>query len=348
MATQDKHEVTIKGRFSPGTKVGLVPAGSADTYNGAGADAVQTATTNKDGETTFKAEPGRYFAVATEKTWNHITEEHEDRVRSVDVTIHSPAVLEELSPAARAHREAAAPEPPAPSFSPTLGGRIIVGARGTHDLDPGEPTRIVSETTGHVETFASPVTGEKLKTPRGGVRHPRQEDHRGEELASSTLTGEAVLPASQAPKQEDAKKGQKQASDTETGTQAPPREAIRQEDYSGPQASDTQTGEAYPVGEPDTSEAGRRASSSRIDERNKPNLAREEAKGRAGSKKAAKKAAAKKTAANKSKQARAAKKASGTGTQRSKADQTAASQPAEDARGVEHREVPESIGSPKK
>lgn len=347
MAKQAKGSVTIRGRFSPGTNVALVGRGSADVYQGGG-EVVAKAKTNKDGETKFTAAPGAYFAVATEKTWNHVIEEHEDRVRVVDVTIPTEAEIE-------AHNVAGpeiGPEAPAPASLGTLGGRIIEGARGTHDLDPGEPTRIVDPVTGAVETFASPVAGVKTpakQQPKIGVPQPRQEDHRGEPLASSTLTGEAVPPMEQPTAQADVPKGTLQASDTEEGFHAPARESVRQEDAKGPQASDTQTGEAFPVGDPSQPRTsptrdvpdtfkGRKGSS-------QPKQQTRKAKGRATSAKKAAKAAKK---ANTSKQAKAAKKATGSATTRSRADSSARSQPSTDARGVRQQEVPETVRTPSK
>jgi hypothetical protein len=338
MATQDKHEVTIRGRFSPGTKVALVSAGAADVYNGAGneSDAVQTVKTNADGETTFKAPPGRYFAVATEKVWNVVLGEHRNQVRSVDVTINEPRA--ELEPHLVAGPEIG-PEPPAPSFLGSGNVEIISGARGTHVLDPGTPTRVVDNVTGMVETFASPVVGEKTPAkelpPQGVNPAPRQEDHRGAELASSTLTGEAVAPISQPRQQSDVPKRTPQASDTELGTEAPAREVVRQEDVSPstPLASNTETGEAVVIEqaptEPPVSSSSKRGSAS-------ARKATKPVKGRSGSKTSAKKAAEHARKANKSRQVRAAKKAAG----------PTRSAPATDARGVEHREVPEDIGTP--
>jgi hypothetical protein len=245
-----KGKVTIRGRFSPGTTVELHERGSADIYAGGTGGKVTSAKTDKNGETTFEAPYGNYFAVATEKVWNHVLAEHEDRQRVVDVSINEPP--REPEPHHVAGPEVG-PEPPAPTSLGTLGGRVIEGARGTHDLDPGTPTRIVDPQTGAVETFASPVVGQatpKKEIPKGGVAQPRQEDHRDVPLASSTLTGEAILPIAQPAKQEDSGKHQQQASDTELGTQAPALEAVRQEDYKGPQASDTETGTAVPVPNP--------------------------------------------------------------------------------------------------
>lgn len=340
MATQDKSEVTIRGRFSPGTKVSLVPAGAADVYNGAGSEseAVQTVKTSKDGETTFKAPPGRYFAVATEKVWNHVLEEHRDQIRSVDVTINEPRTQQE--PHLVAGPEIG-PEPPAPSSLGSGNVEIITGARGTHVLDPGTPTRVVDNVTGMVETFASPVVGEKTpakELPAQGVNPaPRQEDHRGAALASSTLTGEAIAPIEAPRQQSDVPKRTPQASDTELGTEAPAREVVRQEDIGAttPQASSTETGEAVIVGpaegEPEVKSSSKRKSAS-------AQKATKRAKGRSGSKASAKAAAESVRKANKSRQARAARKASS----------STRSTPATDARGVEHREVPETIGTPTK
>jgi hypothetical protein len=360
MAKQAKGKVEIRGRFSPGTTVELHERGSADLYAGGTGGKVASTKTNKDGVTAFEAPPGNYFAVATEKEWNHVLERHEDRQRVVDVTINRPTV-EEDAPLPLG------PEPPSPSYSPTaVGGQIIEGARGTHDLDPGTPTRVVDPRTGMVETFASAVVGEQHKAkdlPKHGVTpSPRMEDHQGEPLASSTLTGEAVPPMEQPPKQEDAKKNQKQASDTETGFQAPAREPVRQEDMQGvPQASDTQTGEAHPVGDPSQP---RTSLTKEVPDSFKgpkgsgqPKQETRPAKGRAGSKKAAKKAASSAKKANRTPQAKAAKKKASGGaktrdarkqarkgggsTERSAADATARTAPATDARGVEHRSVPE-------
>lgn len=346
MAKQAKGQVTISGRFSPGTKVSLVARGSADVYAGQG-DVVASAKTDRNGETSFTAAPGAYFAVATEKTWNHVIGEHEDRTRAVDVTIGDP----ERAP--EPHHVAGpeiGPEAPAPTSLGTVGGRIIEGARGTHDLDPGTPTRIVDPVTGAVETFASPVTGvatPRKEQPKLGVPQPRQEDHRDEPLASSTLTGEAVPPMEQPISQADVPDSTPQASDTEQGFAAPARESVRQEDASGPQASDTQTGEAHPVGDPSQPRTsptkdvpdtfkGRKGSS-------QPKQQTRKAKGRATSAKKADKVAKK---ANSSKQAKAARKAAGTAVTRSRADSSARATPATDARGVEQREVPEVVKAP--
>jgi hypothetical protein len=352
MATQAQ-EVTIRGRFSPGTKVKLVPAGASDTYNGAGneSDAADTATTNRDGETTFKAAPGRYFAVATQKEWNHVLGEHRDQIISADVTINEPTVQTEphLVPGPEI-----GPEAPSPSWVGSGNVEIIVGARGSNVLDPGEPTRMVDNVTGHVSTFASPVVGDKIpasERPKDGVPQPRQEDNRNVPLSSSTLTGEAIPPIVQPDKQEDSTKRQAQASDTETGMQVPAREVVRQEDFKGRQASDTQTGVAVPVGHsfarpeearpaPDA-EGARPKSSSPLKET-------QEAEGRSGAKTSAEKDEAIAAKANKSRQARAARKAEDDDveTVRSPSDATATAIPSEDVRGVEHREVPETIGTP--
>lgn len=342
------NEVTIRGRFTPGTTVELHERGSADVYAGGKGNEVTKAKTDKNGETTFKAPPGNYFAVATEKEWNHVLGEHEQRTRVVDVTIAEPATAPEPQHIAGPEL---GPEPPSPSSLGTVGGRIIEGARGTHHLDPSTPTQIVDRQTGVVETFASPVAGQKTPTgelPKHGVPHPRQEDHRGDDLASATLTGEAIPPIVQPEQQEDSGKRQQQASDTELGTQVPPLETVRQEDFKGPQASDTETGVAVPIDEPaqEPPAVPRTDNLEGKPQSSAPRKATRQAKGR-GSKAAAKKAVKNQSKANKSRQARAAKKATGSPeTQRSKADTTTRSQPAEDVRGVEHREVPEQVGSP--
>lgn len=353
MATQAQ-EVTIRGRFSPGTKVKLVSAGASDTYNGAGneSDAADSATTNRDGETTFKAPPGRYFAVATQKEWNPVLGEHRDQIISADVTINAP--VERTEPHLVPGPEIG-PEAPAPSWVGSGNVEIIVGARGTNVLDPGEPTRMVDNVTGHVSTFASAVIGDKLpasERPKDGVPQPRQEDHRNVPLSSSTLTGEAFPPIVQPDKQEDSTKRQHQASDTETGMQVPAREVVRQEDFKGPQASDTQTGTAVPVGHtfgrpeealPAPVAEGKRPLDS------SPLKATQEAEGRSGAKTSAEKDEAIAAKANKSRQARAARRAeddSPSETVRSESDATATAVPTEDVRGVEHREAPETIGTP--
>lgn len=344
MAKQAKGQVTIHGRFSPGTKVQLVERGSADVYAGQG-NVVATAKTDKNGETTFTAAPGGYFAVATEKAWNHVIGEHEDRTRAVDVTIADPEQAPE--PHLLAGPDVG-PEAPAPASLGTLGGRIIEGARGTHDLDPGTPTRVVDPVTGAVETFASPVAGTptpKKQQPKIGVPQPRQEDHRDEPLASSTLTGEAVQPMEQPTSQEDVPDSTPQASDTEQGFAAPARESVRQEDASGPQASDTQTGEAHPVGDPSQPRTSPTKDST-LDS-SQPKQQTRKAKGRAGGKGAAKKAAKAAKKANSSKQAKAAKKSTGSRpATRSRADSSARSTPSTDARGVDQREVPETVRTP--
>jgi hypothetical protein len=350
MATQAQ-EVTIRGRFSPGTEVKLVPAGASDTYNGAGneSDAADTAKTNRDGETTFKAEPGRYFAVATQKQWNEILGEHRDQIISADVTINPPTVQTEphLVPGPEI-----GPEAPSPSWVGSGNVEIIVGARGSNVLDPGEPTRMVDNVTGHVSVFASPVAGEKMPVPRDGVPQPRQEDHRSVPLASSTLTGEAIPPIVQPERQEDSTKRQAQASDTETGMQVPAREVVRQEDFKGRQASDTQTGVAVPVGHtfarPEEARPGPEAEGARP-RSSSPLKETQEAEGRSGAKTSAEKDEAEAAKANKSRQARAARKAEGDDapeTVRSDSDATATAIPSSDVRGVEHREVPETIGTP--
>ena len=350
MATQAKGKVTIRGQFSPGTTVELHERGSADIYAGGSGGKVATAKTNKDGETTFEAPPGNYFAVAKQQVWNHVLEEHREQVRSVDVSIRGP------EPAARVEPEVlpSGPEPPAEHFLDNA--EIVVGARSSIDGNATvDRAMLVSKTTGQVSEFATGVVGQptpKGDIPKDGVAPaPRIEDHEGEPLASSTLTGEAVPPQPQAPKQEDAKDSLKQASSTEEGVVAPAREVLRQEDVVGkPQASDTETGTAFPV---DPKQATRSASGTGkmiAQGTSKPVRGTREAQGRSGAKSTAKKAAKSAKKANKSKQARAAKKASGgrTETQRSRADTSARSQPAEDVRGVEHREVPETVGTPRK
>lgn len=349
MATQDKGEVTIRGRFSPGTTVELHERGSADHYQGGTGGKVATAKTNKNGETTFKAPPGNYFAVATEKEWNHVLEEHHDVVRAVDVSIAPPepegTVTPEVLPSG--------PEPPAPSFLDNA--ELVIGARSSVDANSAvvDRTMLVDKRTGMVSEFALPVGGEPLKKlpPDGQAPGPRIEDRRKDKLASSTLTGEAVPPQPQSPEQKDAKKSLKQASATEEGVQAPAREVVRQEDFTGKQASDTETGTAFPV---DPNQLTRSASGTGKMVQtgtNKPVRATREAQGRSGSSTTQKKADEHAQKANKSKQAKAAKKASKktarkSSTQRSKADTSVRSQPAEDARGVEHREVQENIGTP--
>lgn len=230
-----KGKITIHGRFPAGAKVSLIERGSADVYAGAG-EAVTTATTDKDGATTFDAPFGNYFAVATVKDWNVVLGAHEDRLRSVDVTIAPKADPPEAP-------LPIGPEPPASMPNPQ---RLIIGARSSIDGDVTfTNTQLVDEKTGAVSEFASPV-GHVEHADADGTLAPRQEDHRDVPLASSTLTGEAVAPAEQPSQQEDSGKVP-QASDTETGTQAPVIEAVRQEDAEGPQASDTETGTATPV-----------------------------------------------------------------------------------------------------
>jgi hypothetical protein len=336
-----KGEVTIRGRFPAGTSVKLIPAQSADAYVGDGSgSAAATAKTNRDGETTFSAPPGRYFAVAKVKDWNVVLGEHTDIVRAVDVTIADPEELRQNAPPHLVGGPVVGPEPPAAHFLDNA--QIVVGARSSADGNATiDRAMLVDERTGMVSEFASPVVGQE--TPKGDIPKdgvapaPRLEDHRDEELASSTLTGEAVPPQPQPPKQEDAPKGMKQASDTEEGVQAPAREVVRQEDHTGaPQASDTETGTAFPV---DPNQVTRSASGTGRQVQtgsSKPARGTREAQGRSGAKTTAKKAAGHQRKANESKQAKAARKASGEGTR---------SQPAEDARGVEHREVPENVRS---
>jgi hypothetical protein len=348
VATQAKGKVQISGRFSPGTTVELHERGSADVYAGGTGGKVTQAKTDSNGVTTFSAPPGNYFAVATEKVWNHVLEEHQDRVRAVDVSIRAEQapgpVAEPVMPTG--------PEPPAEHFLDNA--EIVVGARSSVDGNATvDRAMLVNKKTGTVSEFATGVVGQptpaKQRPRDGAAPAPRIEDQsKGTELASSTLTGEAVPPQPQPPKQEDAPKRMAQASDTEEGVQAPAREVLRQEDVKGRQASDTETGTAFPV---DPNQLTRSASGTgRMVQTgtSKPIRGTREAQGRSGAKTTAKKAAEHETKANESRQARAARKASGTAdeTERSRADTSAQAQPATDARGVEHREVPESVGTP--
>lgn len=347
MARQAKGKVEISGRFSPGTTVELHERGSADVYAGGTGGKVATAKTDKNGVTTFTAPPGNYFAVATEKVWNHVLEEHIDQVRAVDVTIRRP----QSEPAPADEPLPVGPEPPAEHFLDNA--EIVVGARSSIDGNATvDRAMLVNRKTGTVSEFATGVIGQPNKKgdiPEDGqAPAPRLEDHRSEKLASSTLTGEAVPPQPQPPKQEDARKSMKQASSTEEGVQVPAREVVRQEDFKGKQASDTETGTAFPV---DPNQPKRSASGTGKmvhTGSNKPVRATREAQGRSGAKSTAAKAEAHQQKANESPQAKAARKA-GAGadeTQRSAADTSAESQASEDARGVEHLEAPESIGSP--
>jgi hypothetical protein len=348
MAKQDKGKVSISGRFSPGTTVELHERGSADVYQGAGTGKVTQAKTDKNGVTTFSAPPGNYFAIATEKEWNVVTEQHEDRVRSVDVTVPNP---QQGFPADANAPAPVGPEPPAPSFLDNA--QIVVGARSSADGNATvDRTMLVDERTGMVSEFATPV-GRALpakEIPNEGVAPgPRIEDNRDEPLASSTLTGEAIPPQEQPPAQSEAKKTQKQASSTEEGVIVPAREQTRQEDFKGKQASDTQTGRAFPVDPNAPQRSGSGTGRSVHTGSSSPIAASHpvEAAKTPTPEQAAKKA----RKANKSRQARAARKASGTSapeTKRSRADTTAQDQPTEDARGVQHVEVPEDVGTPKK
>jgi hypothetical protein len=334
MATE-KGEVTIRGRFAPGTKVELHERGSADVYAGATGGKVASATTNRDGETTFSAPYGNYFAVATVEEWNHVLGRSEERTRAVDVTINRPAEPDEAP-------LPIGPEPPAQ----TGPMKLVMGARSSVDGDVmASNTQLVDPATGAVSEFASPIGAPLAASdlPKHGVPHPRQEDHRGTELASSTLTGQAVIPQGLPRPQADVPKKVEQASDTEQGYEVPAAEIIRQEDFRGPQASDTATGEAYPVGleeTPITSQdqppavAGKRGSS-------RTNRGTRDPEGR-GSKASVKKAVKGQKKANRSKQNQAAKRSSSSPRRRSRADTAATDTPATDVRGVEHVEAPES------
>lgn len=232
MATS-KASVHLRGRFSPGTKVGLYER-YGDVFRGG--RALKSATVDKNGEVEFKGlEEAARFWIAGEVDGDE---------RAVAMTAKGDDATKRLTGAQV--RDRLAQTRPNPQRR-----EIVTGARTTSN------TRV---TGARGEPFADERVGKP--TPKDEREdepqpYPRIEDMpKGTPLRSHTITGSAhpVEPGEKQPTipQSDVRKGTPQRSDTEFGEAAlktatdeeqPKR---RQESQSGKQRSDTPTGEAEP------------------------------------------------------------------------------------------------------
>lgn len=194
--------LTLRGRFTPGTKVHAVRQAGDYPPTAIPRNAEKTATTTKDSETTFKdlTDGAHYWAVAEVDGVVRavaIYARPDDYAGESGLAATRHAAQQEAAAqaqlAAEAHAEAVKKDPLV--NSPALGGpdpvhNVVEGTRSTaniHDPAAGEPSK------------------SKEKDPQPAVR---QEDVKGEQR-SDTLTGQATptdAPKAEKPKPKAAKK----------------------------------------------------------------------------------------------------------------------------------------------
>lgn len=198
MATA-KGEVTLRGRFPAGTKVGLFRRVGD---GGPAGDPVKTAKVSKDSVLRFDGleHLSQWFAVAEidgERRVVNVTAKDPAEVadRGLAATRHETAREIRAQAAAGAAQHRAAVEDDPLAASPALGGpdttrQIVEGARSTESgvrlrNAAGQESRFASESAG--------VPTPEDQRPPGPHRRPRQEDVPDSvPQRSATLTGEAT------------------------------------------------------------------------------------------------------------------------------------------------------------
>jgi hypothetical protein len=238
MATKSG-SVTLRGRFTPGTKVGLY-ARTGDFFNADTARTLDVGTVGKDGDVSFTGlEPGQRLWIAGQLG---------DETRAVAMTAKSQTDRVRLSDGEI--RKRLAQTRPAETTATIMGPRTTASGRV---LGPISNAPFADERVGK-------PTPKEAQEPRPAPA-PRQEDMREVEQRSATLTGQATpkdpdekVPM---PEQEDARK-RDQRSATEEGQATPkvkdaPAPGLRQEDARGlEQRSATPEGVATPVADRET------------------------------------------------------------------------------------------------